>query len=121
MVEEQCQQQGLFESSYICAVVCPWEKKEEILPLLSKEDSGEGAVEEHQEHNLHLPSPDLDPVYILPTAQPTPEAPTGKATPFTLPALQNLKKLVVIVQTFATTSKTLEAAHTAWHSGWFRC
>ena len=48
MVEEQCQQQGLFESSYNCAVVCPWEKKEEILPLLSKEDSGEGAVEGHQ-------------------------------------------------------------------------
>ena len=47
MVEEQCQQQGLSESSYICVVVCPWEKKEEILPLLSKEDSGEGAVEEH--------------------------------------------------------------------------
>ena len=27
MVEEQCQQQGLSESSYICAVVCPWVKK----------------------------------------------------------------------------------------------
>ena len=40
MVEEQCQQQGLSESSYSCALVCPWEKKEEILPLLSKEDSG---------------------------------------------------------------------------------
>ena len=48
MVEEQCQQQGLSESSYNCAVVCPWEKKEEILPLLSKEDSGEGEVEGHQ-------------------------------------------------------------------------
>ena len=52
MVEEQCQQQGLFESSYICAAVCPWEKDEEILPLLSKENSGEGAVEKHQEHKL---------------------------------------------------------------------
>ena len=26
MVEEQCQQQGLFESSYTCAAVYPWEK-----------------------------------------------------------------------------------------------
>ena len=48
MVEEQCQPQGLSESSYSCAVVCPWEKKEEILLLLSKEDNGEGAMEEHQ-------------------------------------------------------------------------
>ena len=29
MVEEQCQQQGLSESSYICASVCLWEKKED--------------------------------------------------------------------------------------------
>ena len=120
MVEEQCQQQGLSESSYICAVVCPWEKKEEILPLLSKEYNGEGAVEEHQEHNLHLPSPDPDPVYILPAAQPTPEAPTIKATP-SLSMLKIFKKLVAIVQTFATTSKTLAVTHAAWHSGWFGC
>ena len=97
MVEEQCQQQGLSESSYICDAVCPWEKKEEILPLLSKEDSGkedsgEGAVEEHQEHNLHLPSPDPDPVYILPAAQPTPEVPTIKVTP-SLPMLQKLQEI----------------------------
>ena len=120
MVEEQCQHQGLSESSYIFAAVCPWEKKEEILPLLSKEDSGEGAVEEHQEHNLHLPSPDPDLVYIFPAAQPTLEAPTTKATP-SLPMLQNFKKLVATAQIFATTSKKLTAAHTAWHSGWFGC
>ena len=86
MVEEQCQQQGSSESLDICAAVYPWEKKEEILPLLSKEGSGKGAVEDHQEHNLPLPPSDS--VCILPAAQPTPEAPTGKATPFTLPALQ---------------------------------
>ena len=119
MVEEQCQQQGLSESSYICAAVCPWEKKEEILPFLSKEDSGKEAVEEHQEHNLLLPP--IDSVYILPAAQPTPEASTGKATPFALPTLQNFKKLVATAQIFATTSKTLAAAHTAWHIGWFEC
>ena len=112
MVEEQCQQQGLYESLDICAVVYPWEKKEEILPLLSKEGSGKGAVEEHQEHNLPLPP--IDSVYILPipAAHSNPETPTTKATP-SLPMLQNFKKLVANVQTFATTSKTLAATHTA--------
>ena len=47
MVDEQCQQQGSSESLGICAAVYPWEKKEEILPLLSKEGSGKGAVEDH--------------------------------------------------------------------------
>ena len=42
MVEEQCQQQLLLESSDIGAVVYPWEKKEAISPLLTEE-----AVEEH--------------------------------------------------------------------------
>ena len=32
MVEEQCQQQGLSESSYICAAVCPWRRKKKSLP-----------------------------------------------------------------------------------------
>ena len=58
MVDEQCQQQGSSESLGICAVVYPWEKKEEILPLLSKEGSGKGVVEDHQEHNLPLPPSD---------------------------------------------------------------
>ena len=116
---------GLSESSYICAVVCPWEKKEEILPLLSKEDSGEGAVEEHQEHNLHLPSPNPDLVYTLPATQPLPEelapAAEAKAIPSPLPILQNFRKLVATAQIFATTSKKMAAAHTAWHIGWFGC
>ena len=62
-------------------------------------------------------------VYILPspTAQSTPKtlAIKAKANPSLL--VQNLKKLVASVQAFATTSKTLAAAHTAWHNGWFRC
>ena len=121
MVEEQCQQQGLSESSYSCVVVCLWEKKEEILPLLSKEDSGEGAVEEHKENNLPLPP--TDSVYILPTpaAQSTPKTPTIIATPSPLPILQNFRKLVATAQIFATTSKKMAAAHIAWHSGWFGC
>ena len=116
MVEEQCQQQLLLESSDIGAVVYPWEKKEAI-PLLVTEE----AVEEHQENNLLLPP--TDSVYILPTpaAQSTLKTPTTKATPSTLPVLHNIRKLVSIVRAFATTSKTLAAADVAWHSGWFEC
>ena len=101
MVDEQCQQQGSSESIGICAAVYPWEKKEEILPLLSKEGSGKGAVEDHQEHNLPLPPSDS--MCILPAAQPTAGAPTGKAASIALPVLQKFKKLVSTVQTFATT------------------
>ena len=132
IVEEQCLQQlqegllGNYESSYIGGVVCPWEKKEETSPMLTGESSGKDSVEELQKHNLHLPSLDPDPVYILPATQPTPTAQStpkipaakAKASP-SLPMLENFKKLVATVQTFATTSKTFGAAQTAWHSGWF--
>ena len=85
MVEEQCLQQlqeGLienFESLDTGVVVCPWEKKEETSPMLTKEGSGKDAMEELQKHNLHLPS--TDQVYILPTpaTQFIPEAPAAKA------------------------------------------
>ena len=46
MVEEQCQQRLLFESLDIDAVVCPWEKKEVISPMLTEEGSGKEAREE---------------------------------------------------------------------------
>ena len=132
MVEEQCQQQLLLESSYIGATVCLWEKNS---PTLIEEGIGKEAGEEPQKLILHpipinlYPSATAQPknnpllVHILPTLAPhaTPETPTVKAIPYTLPALQNLKKLVAFVQTFATTSKTLAAAHTAWHRGWFEC
>ena len=97
---------------------------------------GKGAGEEHQRLTLHPIPINLDPsviaqpknsplpVYILPAAQPIYEEPApaakAKANP-SLPMIQNFKKLVAIVQTFATTSKTLAAAHIAWHSGWFGC
>ena len=133
MVEEHCQQQlqegliekfaeyseGLSESSNISAAVYLWEKKEVISPSLTEEGSGKEAVEEPQKHNLHLPSTDL--VYILstPATQSIPEAPAAKAeaNPFAL-LVQNCRKLVAIIQTFDTTSKTLVVAHVAWHSGW---
>ena len=63
------------------------------------------------------------PVHILPTPAPhaTPETPTAKVIPSPVPMLQNFRKLVASVQTFATTSKTLAVAHVAWHSGWLGC
>ena len=90
-VEEQCKQQ-----------------KEETYPMLTKEGNGKEEMEEPQKSTAQA------------TNSPLPEAPTIKATP-SLPTLQNLKKVVVTTQIFATTSKTLEAADVAWHSGWFRC
>ena len=108
MVEEQCQQQLLLESLDIGVDVYPWEEKE-VVPLLLNEE----AVEEHQENNLPLPPTNSVYILPLPAAQPTPQAPTAKVIPSTLPALQNLKKLVAIVQTFSSTSKTMAAAHIA--------
>ena len=107
MVEKQCQQQLLLESSNIGAVVYPWEKKEAVHLLLTEE-----AVEE--QNNLLLPP---NSVHILPspTSQSQPktlEAPTIKATP-SLSMLKNFKKLVATVQTFATTSKKMAATHIA--------
>ena len=63
------------------------------------------------------------PVYILPTpaAHSNHEAPTIKATPFTLPVLQTIRKLVATVRASATTSKTQATAYIAWHSGRFGC
>ena len=154
MEEEQCEQQphqgliedfiemseGLSESSDTCAVVFPREKKEEILPFITKEGNETKAVEEPKKNVLQPIPTDLDPnataqlktkcpllvapstdqIYILPSpasqSQPkTPEAPTKKSNP--LSAKQKFKKLVANVQTFATTSKTMAATHTAWHSG----
>ena len=113
-VEEQCKQH-----------------KEETSPMLTKEGSGKEEIEEPQKSTAQAtnsplpeaPSPDL--VYTLPAAQPLPEEPApaaeAKVIPSTLPALQNLKKLVAIIQTFVTTSKKMAVAHTAWHNGWFGC
>ena len=118
ILEELCQHQLLVESSDIGAAVFLWEKKEAIPLLLTEE-----VVEEHKENNLPLPT--TDSVYILPSpasqSQPKTPAVEVKAIPSTLLALQNLKKLVAIVQTFVTTLKKMAAAHTALHSGWFGC
>ena len=78
---------------------------------------------EEQSKDSPLPATSSqNPVYILPAAQFTPEAPAPKAEsiPSALP-VQYSKNLVAFVQTFATTSKKMAAADVAWHSGWFRC
>ena len=134
--------EGLSESSDTCAVVFPREKKEEILPFITQEGSETKAIEEPKKNVLQpiptelnptataqatkypLPvAPSTDQVYILPSAatQPTPKTPTTKATSIALSVLQKFKKLVATVQAFATTSKTMAAAHTVWHNGWFGC
>ena len=129
MVEEQCQKHLLLEPSNIGATVYPWENH---IALLTEEGSGKEEWEEPQKLILHLNPINLDPsataqpqnnpllVYILPlpAAQPIPKAPTKKSNP-SLPMLKNLKRLVAIVQNFATTSKKMAAAHIAWHDSWF--
>ena len=69
-----------------------------------------------------LPAVPPDSVFILPmpAAQPKPQASTTKATPSLL-VLQNIRRLVASVHTFATTSKKMANAYIAWHSGWFGC
>ena len=149
IVEESClqqPQQALVENSKsleIGVVVCLWEKKDAIPLLLTEE-----AVEEHKENIFPMPPtdsvyilplpaphsqpknnpllvpPTADQVYILPmpAAQPKPAAPApkGKSNP-SLHAMQNFRRLVASVHAFATTSKTMATAYTAWHSGWFGC
>ena len=133
MVEEQCQQQLLLESSDIGTIVYPWENNSQ---MLTEEGSGMEVGEEPQKLILQQIPINLNPsataqpknnpltVHILPspTTQFTPEAlaPKAEAIPSALP-VQYFKKLVAFVQTFATTSKTLVAAHTTWHIGWFGC
>ena len=126
---------GLSESSYTCAVVCPWEKEEEITALLTEESGWKEIVEEPQKHVLQpIPTewnPTANakttysplPVYILPTPaenpRPTAPAPKTHASPSLL--VQNIKKLMATGRVFSTTSKTRAAAYIAWHSGWFEC
>ena len=117
---------GLFDSSNICATFYPSRKNEAISPLMSEEGSGKEAVEEPQKLTLKpfptklnpsataqatnnpLPAaPSPNPIHILltPAAHLTLETPTAKdeAIPSALHA-QNFMKLVVSIQTFATTS-----------------
>ena len=121
----------------------PWKQKEQISALITEESSGHGTGEGTQE-NIIQPNPiDLettataqdtyyplpvapsdDQVYILPTpaakSKPSAPAPKGKYNT-SLHAMQNIRRLVAFVHTFATTSKKMANAYIAWHSGWFGC
>ena len=111
----------------LCVEYGPWKKEEETSPMLTEEGNGEEEMEEPHQFtakatNNPLSAAPPDSVFILPmpAAQPNRETPTMKAT-LSLPMLKKFKRLVAIVQNFATTSNKMAAAHTACHSGWFGC
>ena len=105
----------------------PWKNEEQNTAILTEKSSGHEGTQE--------PIIDLEttanakttynplPVYILPTPaenpKPATSAPKGKSKP--LHAMQNIRRLVASVHTFATTSKKMANAYIAWHSGWFGC
>ena len=105
----------------------PWTNEEQNTAMLTEKSSGHEGTQE--------PIIDLEttanakttysplPVYILPTpaekSKPATAAPKGKSN--SLHAMQNIKRLVASVHTFATTSNKMANAYIAWHSGWFGC
>ena len=116
----------------------PWTKEEEITTLLTEKSSEHETVEGTQEPIIDLDTtataqdtktplavaPSDNQVYILPTPaedpKPATPAPKGRSNP-SLHAMQNIRRLVASVHTFATTSKKMANAYIAWHSGWFWC
>ena len=113
----------------------PWTKEKEITALLTEKSSEhEGTQETIIQPNPQAIPIDLDTiataqdtktplpvassdnqVYILPTpaSQPTSAAPAPKAKSNPLHAMQNIKRLVASVHTFATTSKKMANAYMA--------
>ena len=116
----------------------PWTKEEEITALLTEKSSEHETVEGTQEPIIDLDTtataqdtktplpvaPSDNQVYILPTPaedpKPATPAPKARSNP-SLHAMQNIRRLVASVHTFATTSKKMANAYIAWHSGWFWC
>ena len=117
----------------------PWTKEKEITALLTEKSSEHEGTQEHiiqpspinldtlttaQDTKTPLPAAPPESVYILPTpaqkSKPSAPAPKGKSNT-SLHAMQNIRRLVAFVHTFATTSKKMANAYIAWHSGWFGC
>ena len=100
--------------------VAPLDNQVYILPTPASQPTSEAPAPKDKSNPLPAAPPNS--VFILPTpaAQPKPQASTTKATPSML-VLQNIRRLVASVHTFATTSKKMENAYIAWHSGWFGC
>ena len=100
--------------------VAPSDDQVYILP--TPETKSKPAAPAPKDKSNPLPAAPPNSVFILPmpAAQPKPQASTTKATPSML-VLQNIRRLVASVHTFATTSKKMANAYIAWHSGWFGC
>ena len=100
--------------------VAPSDDQVYILP--TPETKSKPAAPAPKDKSNPLPAAPPDSVFILPTpaAQPKSQASTTKATPSML-VLQNIRRLVAFVHTFATTSNKMANAYIAWHSGWFGC
>ena len=117
----------------------PWKKEEQISALMTEKSNGHEGTQEPfiQPNSIDLDTianakttynplpaaPSTDQVYILPASQSqhkTPAAPKAKSNT-SLHAMQNIRRLVASVHTFATTSKKMANAYIAWHSGWFGC
>ena len=118
----------------------PWTKEKEITALLTEKSSEHEGTQEPiiqpnpidlettataQDTKCPLPVAHSDnQVYILPTPaedpKPATPAPKARSKP-SLHAMQNIRRLVASVHTFATTSKKMANAYIAWHSGWFGC
>ena len=100
--------------------VAPSDNQVYILPTLATKPKPAAPVSKDKSNPL--PAAPHDSVFILPmpAAQPKPQASTTKVTPSML-VLQNIRRLVASVHTFATTSKKMANAYIAWHSGWFGC
>ena len=121
----------------------PWTKEKEITALLTEKSSEHEGTQEPiiqpnpqpnpinldtlttaQDTKTPLPAAPPESVYILPTpaqkSKPSAPAPKGKSNT-SLHAMQNIRRLVASVHTFATTSKKMTNAYIAWHSGWFGC
>ena len=120
----------------------PWTKEKEITALLTEKSSGHEGTQEPiiqpnpqaipidldtlataQDTKNPLPAAPPESVFILsmPAENSKPAAPAPKAKSNPLHAMKNFKILVASVHTFATTSKKMENAYIAWHSGWFGC
>ena len=96
-----------------------------ILPLPASQSQTKTPTANAQATYYPLPvAPSDDQVYILPTPAENPKpatpAPKARSNP-SLHAIQNIRRLVASVHTFATTSKKMANAYIAWHSGWFGC
>ena len=121
----------------------PWTKEKEITALLTEKSSGHEGTQEPiiqpnpqpspidldhtataQDTKYPLPAAPPESVFILSTPAENPKpatpAPKARSNP-SLHAMQNIRRLVASVHTFATTSKKMANAYIAWHSGWFGC